>query len=95
MHVDLKSEIFAGISFRKVSGFCYKQNSYYGGNAPHITLKIQMFKQRHFSQFLRVVAFENSPAKKNMFKVDDTTATSVNVIWVSFDWLIKSGPQQH
>ena len=41
---DLKSEIFAGISFRKASGFCYKQNSYYRGNAPHITLKMQMFK---------------------------------------------------
>ena len=26
---------------------------------------------------------------------DDTRATSVNVIFVSFDWLIKSGPLQH
>ena len=36
-----------------------------------------------------MIAFENSPANKNMFKVDDTRATSVNVIWVSFDGLIK------
>ena len=36
-----------------------------------------------------MVAFENIPANKNMFKVDNTRATSVNVIWVSFDWLIK------
>ena len=26
---------------------------------------------------------------KGMFKVDNTRATSVNVIWVSFDWVIK------
>ena len=36
-----------------------------------------------------MVAFENIPANKNMFKVDNTRATSVNVIWVSLDWLIK------
>ena len=54
-----------------------------------MTLKIQMFRQSHFSQFLRVVAFENTPANKNMLKVDGTRATSVNVTWVSFDWLIK------
>ena len=36
-----------------------------------------------------MVAFENTLANKDMFKVDDTRATSVNVIWVSFDWLIK------
>ena len=30
-----------------------------------------------------MVAFENTPLNKNMFKVDDTRATSVNVIWVS------------
>ena len=54
-----------------------------------MTLKIQMFRQSYFSQFLRVVAFENTPANKNMLKVDDTRAASVNVTWVSFDWLIK------
>ena len=48
-----------------------------------------MFRLSHFSEFLRVVAFENTLANKDMFKVDDTRATSVNVIWVSFDWLIK------
>ena len=48
-----------------------------------------MFKQSHFSQFLRVVTFENTPTNKDMFKVDDTRATSVNVIQVSFDWLVK------
>ena len=52
-------------------------------------MKIQTFSESHFSQFLRVVAFENTPANKNMFKVDDTRATSVNVTWVSLDWLIK------
>ena len=36
-----------------------------------------------------MIAFENSAANKNMFKVDDTRATSVNFTWVSFDWLIK------
>ena len=36
-----------------------------------------------------MVAFENTPVNKNMFKVDYTRATSVNVIWVSFGWLIK------
>ena len=36
-----------------------------------------------------MVAFENTPANKSMFKVDDTRATSVNVTWVSLDWLIK------
>ena len=48
-----------------------------------------MFKYSHFSQFLRVVAFENTPSNKNMFKVDDTRATSSVNVWVSFDWLIK------
>ena len=71
--LDLKSETFAGISFRKISGFCYKQNKklfYCKGAAPYIALKI-LFKQNYFSQFLRVVAFENTPANKNMFRVDD------------------------
>ena len=36
-----------------------------------------------------MASFENTLANKNMFKVDDTRATSVNVTWVSFDWLIK------
>ena len=36
-----------------------------------------------------MVTFENTPINKDMFKVDDTRATSVNVIWVPFDWLIK------
>ena len=36
-----------------------------------------------------MVTFENTPRNKDMFKVDDTRATSVNVIWVSFDLLIK------
>ena len=45
-----------------------------------------MFKLSHFSQFLRVVTFKNTPTNKDMFNVDDTRATSVNVIWVSFDW---------
>ena len=48
-----------------------------------------MFKYSHFSQFLRVVAFENTPSNKNMFKVDDTRATSSVNVWVSFDWPIK------
>ena len=42
-----------------------------------------MFKQSHHSQFLRVVTFENTKTNK------DTRAISVNVICVSFDWLIK------
>ena len=36
-----------------------------------------------------MVAFENTSANKNMFKADETRATSVNATWVSFDWLIK------
>ena len=36
-----------------------------------------------------MVAFENSPANKSIFIVDDARATSVNFIWVSFDWLIN------
>ena len=48
-----------------------------------------MFKYSHFSQFLRVVAFENAPSNKNLFKVDDTRATSSVNVWVSFDWLKK------
>ena len=54
--------------------------NYYRGTAPYITLKIQMFKQSHFSEFLRVVTFENTPTNKDMFKVGNTRATSVNVI---------------
>ena len=44
-----------------------------------------MFRWSHLSQFLKVVAFENTPANKDMFKVYDTRTTSVNVTWVSFD----------
>ena len=36
-----------------------------------------------------MVAFENTPSNKNMFKVDDTRATSSVNVWVSFDWPIK------
>ena len=36
-----------------------------------------------------MVAFENSLANKSIFISDDTRATSVNFIWVSFDWLIN------
>ena len=54
--------------------------NYYRGTAPYITLKIQMFKQSHFSQFLREVIFEKTPTNKDMFKVDDTRATLVNDI---------------
>ena len=36
-----------------------------------------------FSQFLRVVVFENPPAKVDDKK--DSRAASVNVIWVSLD----------
>ena len=36
-----------------------------------------------FSQFLGVVAFENTPAKGDDKK--DSRAASVNVIWVSLD----------
>ena len=63
-----------------------RTENYYRGTAPYITLKIQMSKLSHFSQFLRVVTFEITPTNKDMFKVNDTRATSVNVIWVSFDW---------
>ena len=48
-----------------------------------------MFKWGHFSQFLRVVTFENTTTNKDIFKVDDTRATSVNVIWVSFNMAYK------
>ena len=36
-----------------------------------------------------MVSFENTLANKNMLKVEDTRAISVNVISVPFDWLIK------
>ena len=36
-----------------------------------------------------MVTLENTLANKDMFKDDDTRATSVNAIWVPFDWLIK------
>ena len=42
----------------------------------------------YFSQFFCVVASENTPASKNMLKVDDKKdkrTVSVNVICVSFD----------
>ena len=35
-----------------------------------------MFKYSHFSQFLRVFNFENTPTNKDMFKVDDARASS-------------------
>ena len=75
---DLKNKIFDGIKFQVFT--INRTENYYIGIAPFITLKIKMFRQSHFSQFLRVVEFENTPANKNMFKVDDTRATSVNVI---------------
>ena len=49
-------EIFAGISFRSSSGFYYEQKG------THLS--------SYFLQFLWAVASENSPANKNMFKVD-------------------------
>ena len=36
-----------------------------------------------------MVTFENTPTNKDMFKADDNRATSINVIWVSFNWLAK------
>ena len=75
--IDLKSKIFAGIYFRKVSGFGYNRTeNCYRGTAPCRVI-------------LRVVAFKNTPVNKNMFKIEDTRVTSVKVIWVSFDCLIK------
>ena len=70
--LDQKSATFVGKSFLEVSGLFYKQNGqlfYYKGTAPCVPLKIRMFKQSYFSQLLR--AFENTPANKNMFIVDD------------------------
>ena len=84
---DLKNKIFAGIKFQVFA--IYRTDNYYWGTAPYIILKIQMFKWSHFSQFLRLVAFENTSANKNTFKVDETRAASINVTWVSLDWLIK------
>ena len=79
----LKSKAFAGIKFQ---GFTINRvENYYRGTGLYITLKIQMFRWSHLSQFLKVVAFENTPANKDMFKVYDTRTTSVNVTWVSFD----------
>ena len=41
---DLKSEIFAGISFHKVSSFAINRTeNYYKRTAPNITWKIEMF----------------------------------------------------
>ena len=62
----LNSEIFAGISFCKVSGFAISRTeNYQKRTAPYITLKIRMFnfKQSNFSQFVSVVPFENTQAK--------------------------------
>ena len=90
MHLTRRVRSLLEHIFVKFQVFALKSTeNYYRGTAPYITLKIQMFKQSHFSQFLRVVTFENTPTNKDMFKVDDTRATSVNVIWVSFNWLIK------
>ena len=84
----MKSEIFDGLSFCKVFTINLTDN-YYRGTAP--TLKIQMFKQSYFSQFLGKIAFENSQINKKIFNVDHIRATLVNVIWVPFDWLINQG----
>ena len=69
-----KSKIFAGVYFRKASGFYYKQNRplfYYERTGWYIFMKI---------------AFENTLGNKNMFKVGDkkdSRTASVNIIRVS------------
>ena len=72
--MPLKSKIFTGVFFHKISVFCYKRKRqlfYYEGSSSYITLNIfERVYRVLFSEFLRVVASENTPADKNIFKVD-------------------------
>ena len=66
-----------GYLFVKLQVFAISRTeNYYKGTPAYIALKIRMLKWSYFSQFLRVVAFENTQAKKkkNMFKVEDKNA---------------------
>ena len=77
--------------FVKLRSFAINRTeNYYRETAPFIALKIQMFKQsQSFFTIFQSGFFWNTPANKNMFKVNDTRANSVNVIWVFLAWLIK------
>ena len=74
-----KSKIFSGVPFRKASSLYLFYNE---GTGRYIYLKIPQLLS--FSKFFWVVAFENIPENKNIFKVDDkkdTTTVPVNIIW--------------
>ena len=77
--------------FVKFRGFAINRTeNYYRETAPLLPWKFKCLSRvSHFSQFFRVVSFENTPANQNMFKVNDTRANSVNAIWVFLAWLIK------
>ena len=54
-----------GYLFVKLQVFAISRTeNYYKGTPAYIALKIRMLKWSYFSQFLRVVAFENTQAKK-------------------------------
>ena len=74
--LPFKSNIFIGVSFRKILGFYYKRNRllfYYEGTSSYIPLKITEHVNRVLFQnsIELFVASENNPAAKNMFKADN------------------------
>ena len=79
----LKTKIFTGVSLRKVLRFYYNQQRqlfYYEGTSLYIPSKTpERINRVIFQNSSELGAFENTPANKNMLKVDkkDTSTASL------------------
>ena len=71
--LPLKNKISTGVSFCKILGFYYKwsrQLLYYEETSLYVPLKI-LESANYFSDFLSVLASENTPTDKIMFELDN------------------------